>query len=247
MQRTSAKSLYEKAREMIASFGDRSITNLEWLQGQMDPYFTITMREEVEAIASLAVGLQSLKQNQRLLLADREKTLILARLNHPGSLYDTLKTLQEREISYAEFTHSREAAPYLKHELEVQRFEFDRKLHREIAQAGAVAIPSGIKDGVLSALLMHYPQFHLAEMERLLELLWLNNENHVRISTPKRIAQLLWLYQQCNRLGGSILILRIRMAALSGRKPGSCLPSATRPRRTSWSRSWRCSTASISE
>lgn len=207
MQRTSAKGLYEKAREMIAGFGDRSDTNLEWLQGQMDPYFTITMQEEVEAIVTLAAGLQGLKQNQRLLLADREKTLILARLNQPGSLYDSLRTLQEREISYAEFTHSLGEVPGLGHELEVQRFEFDRKEHHAIARASVVAIPSAIKNCVLAALLTHYPNFHLAEMERLLELLWLNNKNHVRISPAKRVAQLLWLYQQCNRLGGIYLDL----------------------------------------
>ena len=92
-------NLYEKVREEIAGLGGRSQENLAWLQEQMDPYFAITMQEEMEAIAALAAGLPTLGRNQRLFLADRDKTLIVARLNLPGSLYDRLKTLQEREIT----------------------------------------------------------------------------------------------------------------------------------------------------
>ena len=198
-------SLYEKVREKITECGDRSEKNLDWLQGEMDPYFSITMQEEVEAIASLAAGLRSLGRNQRLILADREKTLILARLNLPGSLYDTLRTLREREISYAQFTHSYGTVPGLAHELEVQRFDFDRKEHQEIARATDAAIPPEIRAGVIEALQNRYPQFDLAELDGLLRILWLNSESYIRISPPKRVAQILWLYQQGNRQGGIYL------------------------------------------
>ncbi len=198
-------SLYEKVRELITDAGGRSEQHLTWLQGNMDPYFAITMGEEAPAIATLATCLPSLAQNQRLLLADREKTLILARLNQPGSLYDTLKTLEEKEISYAQFTHSQAPLPGLAHELEVQRFDFDRKDHAEIARAKEVAIPAGIKAGIVAELQQHYPQFDHSDLERLLRLLWLNNEEYIRISPPKRVAQLLWLFQQSNRQGGIYL------------------------------------------
>lgn len=198
-------SLYEQVKVQIADSNERSRQHLAWLQEQMDPYFAITMQQEVNAISALAVGLHTLDGNQRLLLADREKTLILARLSHPGSLYDSLRTLQEREISYAEFTHSHDVVPGLAHELEVQRFDFDRREHAAIALADVAAIPSDIEDGVLEAVRNNYPDVELAEIEKLLRILWVNNENYVRISPARRVAQLLWLYLQGNRQGGIFL------------------------------------------
>jgi glutamate dehydrogenase len=85
----------------------------------MHPYFSITMQDVPEAVAALATRLHLLSHEQRLVLADQEKRLILARLNRPGSLYDTLTGLQEREISYAQFTQSYGALPGLKEGLEV--------------------------------------------------------------------------------------------------------------------------------
>ncbi|TWJ32627.1 NAD-glutamate dehydrogenase domain-containing protein [Geobacter argillaceus] len=205
MHFTSEAGLYRNVRVAIDNAGSVATENLDWLQQQMDPYFPITMQEETEAVASLATGLHTLGQNQRLLLADREKTLILARLNLPGSLYDTLRTLQEREISYAQFTHSYGNIPGLEHGLEVQRFKFDRKSPREIATADPPAIPTSIRDGIAAALVEHYPHFDQDDLDRLLRILWLNNETYVRLSPPKRVAQLLWLYQQANRQGGIYL------------------------------------------
>jgi glutamate dehydrogenase len=197
--------MFHKVCQMVKANSALAMDNLEWLKAQMDSYFFITMQEEAGAVFNLALGLKSLGQNQKLTLADRGKTLILARLNQPGSLYDTLRTLQERDISYAEFTHSYSAVPGLDHELEVQRFDFDRKDHREIAQATDVVIPPDIREGISAALQAHYPEFDTAELDHLLRLLWLNNEDYVRISPPKRVAQILWVYQQGNRLGGIFL------------------------------------------
>jgi glutamate dehydrogenase len=198
-------TVYEKVRKTITSLSGHAEEHLQWLQREMDPYFAVTMQQEVEAIAALAAGLHTLGRNQRLFLADREKTLIVARQNLPGSLYDSLQTLQEREISYAEFTHSAGALPGLSQGLEVQRFDFDRKDHQAIAQAGEVVIPAAIRDDVVAALKAHYPLFDLADLNRLLGIIWLNNEWYVRISPPKRVAQILWLYQQGNRQGGIYL------------------------------------------
>ena len=197
--------LYENVKTRITDRSTRAEEHLLWLQEQMDPYFAITMQEEAEAISVLTMGLHTLGGNQRLLLADREKTLILARLSHPGSLYDSLKTLQEREISYAEFTHSRGVVPGSSHELEVQRFDFDRRDHGAIALAMDVVIPPDIKDAVLEEVQRLHPDVEPAIMGKLLRILWLNNESYVRISPPKRVAQLLWLYQQGNRQGGIFL------------------------------------------
>jgi glutamate dehydrogenase len=197
--------LYDRVAEALAGAGERAHRNLEWLAREMDPYFSITMQDEAEAIAALAAGLQGLDRNQRLLLADRDKTLILARPNLPGSLYDTLKTLQEREISYAQFSHSYGTIPGLSHELEIQRFDFDRREHGAVARAEEAVVPPAIRAAAAEALRQHYPRFDLGDLDRLLGILWVNNEKYVRISPPKRVAQLLWLFQQGNRQGGIYL------------------------------------------
>jgi glutamate dehydrogenase len=194
----------EVLREVGGSCGSAG-ENLNWLLEKMHPYFAITMQDEPAAIAALAIRLHCLRQEQRLVLADREKRLILARLNRPGSLYDTLQNLREKEISYAQFTQSYGPLPGLTEGLELQRFEFDRKSHQEIARAGAVKIPAAIRRGIAAALTEHYPGFELAQLDRLLRHLWLNNEHYVRISPPKRVAQILWLYQQSNLHGGIYL------------------------------------------
>lgn len=194
----------EVLREVGGSCGSAG-ENLNWLLEKMHPYFSITMQDEPAAIAALAIRLHCLRQEQRLVLADREKRLILARLNRPGSLYDTLQNLREKEISYAQFTQSYGPLPGLDEGLELQRFEFDRKSHHEIARAGAVKIPAAIRRDIADALSEHYPGFELTQFDRLLRHLWLNNEHYVRISPSKRVAQLLWLYHQSNLHGGIYL------------------------------------------
>ncbi len=205
MRPSADQNLLAAVDRLIAESDARSRENLAWLKAQMDSYFFITMKEESEAVHALAVGLKTLAQNQRLTVADRAKTLILARLNRPGSLYDTLRTLQERDISYAEFTHSKGAVPGLSQGLEVQRFDFDRKEHSEIADAPAPEIPAELRAGIEEALKTRYPLFDLSQLDALLRLLWLNNEQYVRISPPNRVAQILWVFQEGNRQGGIFL------------------------------------------
>lgn len=158
--------------------------NRDWLLASMHPYFFVAMNDEPAALATLARELGSLKQNRRLILADREKSTILARINQPGSLYETLRTIQEQEISYAMIAHSEAPVPGMEQELEIQRFEFDRKSNRQINDAGTVSIPAGIRSRIVAALKESYPGFELRELDRLLRIIWLNNENYVRISPP---------------------------------------------------------------
>lgn len=176
--------------------------NLQWLQEQMHPYLSVTMHDEAEAIGSLAIQLPYLKNNQRLVLRDTPESLILARLNQPGSLYSTLRLLREREISYAQFTHSYAPVPGLGEELEVQRFEFDRKTAEEIATADCGSIPRRILKEVRAALKQHYPAYGFPRLEKELRLIWINNERYVRHSPARRVAQILWLYQQAVANGG---------------------------------------------
>jgi glutamate dehydrogenase len=202
MGSSAEKQILHSIQTAIAASCQAAPQNLAWLRAQMHPYFFITLQKDAAAIARLATGLQSLADNQRMILAEGERRLIVARPSRPGSLYDTLQSLQEREISYAQFTQSYAPLPGQEEELEVQLFEFDRKEDRAIAGAPKALIPAGIKRGIAAALKASYPRFELQELDKLLQLLWLNNENYVRISPPRRVAQTLWLFQQARNHEG---------------------------------------------
>ncbi len=199
------RRLLTDIRNRIGVFHQHGKENLQWLEEQMHPYFFITMKEEIDALTTLAMQLDTLAANHRLILADREKALILACRNVPGSLYGTLRTLHDREITYTEIIHSLGPIPGLEHSLEIQRYEFDRKDHRTIAGTAGVSVPRGIGVKILDALREHYPAFDFDRFDRYLKIIWLNNRNYVRISPPRRVAQLLWLFYQGNAKGGVFL------------------------------------------
>ena len=179
--------------------------SLGWLENHMPPYFFITMREEPEAVAQLALGLKLLANQQSLVLSHREKVLILAQHSRPGTLYDTLRSLKDQEISYAEFTHSYAPVLGTDHLLEVQRYEFNRKTDAEIASAGKAPVLRRIRKAVFAALNDGEHTIGHAERDRLLSLLWLNHEGYVRISPPRRVARVLRLLHQGKSLGGIFL------------------------------------------
>ncbi|GFO55814.1 amino acid dehydrogenase [Geomonas sp. Red276] len=181
--------------------------NRRWLREQVNPYFFTAMQDEPEALAILERELSSLQHNRRLILADREKTLILARVNAPGSLYDALRHIHDREISYAMITHSDGPMPGRDQILEIQRFEFDRKSNREIQGWPEVELPPHLARRVALEMRRSYPDFDMKEFDRLIRILWLNNENYVRISAPLRVAQVLHLLQKAGMSGGLYLFV----------------------------------------
>jgi len=192
-------SFVNKIREILFAENHSSRENLDWLQAHMPPYFFITMKEETQAIASLATTLRNVPTQRKITLLDQDKKLIVARVDEPGSLYETMRTLKEREISYAEITHSYGPIPGFTNNLEVQRFEFDLKGSDAIMDTAVKRIPDGTSRAVLSAMKHFHPDFDLREFNKVLHFLWLNNESYVRISPPERIARVLWLYQQGRR------------------------------------------------
>jgi glutamate dehydrogenase len=183
--------------------------NLQWLLDKMHSYFAITMQDEPAAVAALAIRLQQLRHEQRLVLADRKNRLIVAKLNCQGSLYETLHSLREREISYAQFTQSYAPIPGIDEGLEVQRFDFERKTNEEIAADGKVIIPQRIRQDIKTALKQHYPGFDFRQFDRILRLIWLNNENYIRVSPAKRTAQALWMYHLSDLQGGIFLDVEV--------------------------------------
>jgi glutamate dehydrogenase len=205
MAKAGIDQVQGEIQKTLDSHARKASENLQWLSANMHPYFFITMKEETEAIANLCGQLHTVPESNRVTLVDKTKKLVVARLNLPGSLYDTLKTLREREISYAELTQSFGPIPGAQQELEIQKFEFDRRSHEEIAAGGDGEIPARMKQAVASAMKGLYPDFDFGELDKVLRLLWLNNEAYVRISPPERIARILWAYQQARRFDGLYL------------------------------------------
>jgi glutamate dehydrogenase len=179
--------------------------NAAWLQQHMSSYFFQAMADEEEALVLLAREMGHLQHNRHLILTDQEKRLVVASVNRPGSLYGTLSKVGEREISYAMFSHSNADMPGLAHELEIQRFEFDRRQNHEIDLAQQIDIPTALVQKVRAELRASFPDFDLNKFDRLLKILWLNNENYIRMSPPTRIAYLVWLFDCGNASGGLFL------------------------------------------
>jgi len=179
--------------------------NANWLQRHMSPYFFQAMADEEDAVTLLAREMASLQHNQRIILVDREKLLMLASVNRPGSLYDTLRRVGEREISYAMFSHSTAPMPGMADELEVQRLEFDLRPNHEIDLQQEVTIPAALVKKVRRELRCSFPDFDQSKLDRLLKILWLNNENYIRMSPATRIAWLVWLFDRGNSAGGLFL------------------------------------------
>jgi len=182
--------------------------NAAWLQQHMSPYFFQVMVDEPEALLWLARGMERLRHNRSLILVDRKKLLVLARVNQPGSLYDSLRRISDRRISYAMFSHSDAPMPDMHEELEVQRFEFDLRQNDEIDLQRPVPIPPGLTRSVRKELRKSFPDFDLKQLDIFLKILWLNNENYVRMSLPTRLAWLVWMFERCRASKGLFLNIK---------------------------------------
>ena len=72
--------------------------NLRWLQENVPRLFAGVLREDEEVVTALAVGLSRLRTERHLVLADREKELVVAQLDVPGSIVAALQRLEDRAI-----------------------------------------------------------------------------------------------------------------------------------------------------
>ncbi len=184
---------------------DEAGANLRWLHENVAAIFSGTMREDDEAIAGLATGLGRLRHDRQLVVADRDAELIVARFDVPGSIFETLQQIRDRDISCAEMFHSCGTVRGTDRLLEIQRYEFERKTDAEIAKAGPAAIPEELRRDIHAAVEERYPDLDRRELDELLRILWLNNERYVRLAPPGRVAQLLWLFQQGQAHAGIFL------------------------------------------
>lgn len=203
-------SLFKRIEEALEFRSRRALKNLRWLLCNMHPYFFITMRDQPRAIVNMAFRLDDIQREVKISLLEDEKRLIVARPDIHGSIYETLKGLRETEISYAEMSHSYNPIPGVGKDLEIMRFEFDRKEQGEILSAADNRVPSKILKSVRNTMHHFYPDFDFKEFEPILNLLWRNNPSYVQISPPQRIARVMHLYQQGKRHQGLYLDVEIK-------------------------------------
>jgi glutamate dehydrogenase len=176
--------------------------NRRWLRQQVSPHVLDALRDLPQALDILPRELGTLGKNRRLILADTDRSFVLALLNRPGSLYETLRLARNREISLAVMAHSEAPLPGQDETLELQRFDFGIKSNADIAAGRDAVVPAAIRRRAAAALKRHYPDFDHRDLDRLLRLLWLNIERYVAGASPLRLAQVLNLLQQGNRSGG---------------------------------------------
>ena len=201
MRSDAERRLDRNVLRSLRSTSGSARENLAWLHANVAPIFFHTMREEPEAVAALCLHLRDLSRDRHLVLADREKELMLARLSVPGSLYETLRLLN-REISYAQIAHSYANVPGADKELEFQRYQFDRKAESEISVSEDPGIPGRVRRGIFACLRGFSPPVPSSVREGLLRVLWCNNPGYVRVSPPERVARILWLLHQAKSRNG---------------------------------------------
>jgi glutamate dehydrogenase len=168
---------------------DEAAANLGWLRENVPDVFAGALRHDGDSIAALAANLQRLARDRQLVLADRERELILARLDVPGSIFDALSTLRDREISRADIFHSAEPVPGLGRSLEIQRYVFDRKADALVAQAGDPAIPAHLARALEAALVAQGATLDPAACAELLRILWINDRRWVELTPAPELAR----------------------------------------------------------
>lgn len=168
--------------------------NLAWLSAEMHRYFFSFNTDDAEALSLLAINLHRMSDFQRINLVDREDRSMIAQLDEPGSLYRALGGLREKNISYGEITTSMAPLPGSSQKLEVLRFDYQRKEESEIAQGGGAAVPSDIAGSIAELMPRLYPEFDQHQLAGILEMLWHNDEEYVRVSPLERVARVIYLY-----------------------------------------------------
>ncbi len=220
-------SLVSMVRRSQALRNNASTASAAWLERHMSPFFFRAMADEPDALITLARNMDHLKDNRSMVLVDRGTRLVLVCPNRPGSLYETLRRFGERQISYAMFSHSNQPMPGMEEELEVQRFEFDRRSNADINLSAPVDIPAALAAKVRTELKKNFPGFELKKLDRLLKILWLNDAATIRMTPPSRIACLLWLFDRGNASGG--LFIDVSQVERDGRMEARVLFAVGNP------------------
>jgi glutamate dehydrogenase len=185
----------------IASMGRAARSGWTWLRDHMPDAFGSTLREDAAVLAGLATALPRLATDREVVLADRGHDLILARLDRPGSVFETLHALEDRDIAAAEIFHSAAPLPGPELALEVHRYQFARTREAAGSPEGG-KIPADAREAIRAAAKANHPSLGKAALDDALGRLWASNAATVRLAKPSRVAELAWLQVECRERGG---------------------------------------------
>ena len=191
------KKIVNQLYRSIGSGKKHALNNLNWLLKTMNPYFFITFASEKDALLNLCFNLHTLGENKQIVLKDTDEKFILATLNKPGTLFNTLAGIKDKVIIYEEMIHSNQNLPGQGHQLEILKFHFltdKTKLEQPGSFRGKGQIYQTMKEA--------YPSFNFREFDKIFKFFIMNNRDYVLLSPPLRVARAMWLYQSAIREGG---------------------------------------------
>ena len=183
-----------RVKDKIRSDQARLDDNLAWLSAEMHRYFFRFNTDDADALTLLATNLHRMDEFQRINLVNRKERSMIAQLGETGSLYRALGGLREKNISYGEITTSTAPLPGIENKLEVLRFDYQRKEDQEIARSTGGGVPATITDALSEIMPRLYPEFNQSELDAIVEMLWHNDEEYVRVSPSERVARVVYLY-----------------------------------------------------
>jgi glutamate dehydrogenase len=203
---TPSAQLDRSVQRSIGALAEGARAGYRWLRDFAPNAFSSTLREDSVVLASLATGLPRLASDRELVLVDHDRELTLARLDRPGSVFETLKQIEDREIASSEIFHSDAAIPGSDAGLEVHRYEFAVPAGAP-GPAPAEPLPPAARRAIHAAAAARHPDLKTAALDEALQLLWIDNRRWVRLAPPSDVAQLAWLLHACRARGGFFLDL----------------------------------------
>ncbi len=174
-----------------------ALENLNWLLQTMNPYFFITFAPEKDALLNLCFNLHTLGENKQIILKNTDEKYIVATLNRPGTLFNTLDGIKDKVIIYEEMIHSNQPLLGKGLQLEILKFHFltDRTTGEKLPVIRG-------KGQILKTLKETYPTFNFREFDKIFRFFVKNNRDYVALSPALRVARAMWLYQSAIREGG---------------------------------------------
>ena len=198
----SAAPLDQEVDRALAERVDEARQLSHWLTASAPDLFQSTLREDAPLLAALAASLPRLRSDEKVVLVDRPDELLLARLDRPGSVFETLQGIEHREISASEILHSESPVPGADQPLEIHRYAF---AHGAIEAAPELPPVSAELDAALAALAGSAPGLTREALDEALALVRVENERQVRRAPPAEIARLTAALVRCRAQGGFLL------------------------------------------
>ncbi len=205
MTENQASKLDRGVARSIAALAQQARDGYQWLRDSAPDLLASTLRDEEELLGRLGAALPRLGTDREVVLMDREHELVLARLDRPGSVFETLQELEERDIAASEIFHSVPPVPGQERGLEVHHYEFARP-----AVAGAPPpepLPREVRKAIHAAAAEARPELKPAALDEALAVLAADAGRYLRLAPAADVAQLAWSLHECQARGGYVLDL----------------------------------------